>query len=95
MPEARYSAFMTDAVLSFAFLAGARLSFNYLRGADLAGADLRNAILDEALWSDTTQWPGAMAKAIKARSEEVRPGVWQVVGSGGADAAADTPRVPV
>src|SRR6266568_1642326 len=83
-----------DATLDGADLGDATLIGANLTGADLAGATLGGADLTGMLWSVHTEWPGAMAKAMKARSEEVRPGIWRVVGSGTADAEIDAPLTP-
>jgi hypothetical protein len=74
---------------------GAKLAGADLTGADLTGADLGGADLTGMLWSVHTEWPGGMAKAMKARSEEVGPGIWRVVGSGTGDAEIDAPLTPV
>ena len=103
-------AVLSGADLSQVDLHGADLSGAILRGADLTGADLTsanltNAILYEAdlsdaglvgvLWSATTRWPKDVMTAMKERSDEVRPGVWRVAGSGGADVEVGTPLVTV
>src|SRR6266568_4649321 len=85
---------LTDANLAGANLAEAILIDANLTGADLTGVTLGGADLTGMLWSVHTEWPGAMAKAMKARSEEVRPGIWRVVGSGTADAEIDAPLTP-
>jgi hypothetical protein len=81
---------LTRAILIDAYLTGADLT-----DADLTGANLYGAYLIGALWSDTTRWPGSEARRMKARSEELRPGVWRVAGSGSADAGVNIPQVPV
>jgi pentapeptide repeat protein len=86
---------LTGADLDGADLTGADLTGADLTGADLTGAILARADLTGMLWSVHTEWPGAMAKAMKARSEEVRPGIWRVVGSGTGDAEIDAPLTPV
>jgi len=73
---------------------GADLCSANLTDADLTDADLRDADLDAAnlaqvLWSSGTLWPGDMASLMRDRSEELRPGVWQVAGSGNADAETE------
>ena len=78
-----------------ALLGGARLGGADLTGADLTGAHLSDADLTAVLWSDTTQWPTGVAEDLRARSDEVQPGVWRVAGSGSANADVDTPLVPV
>jgi len=52
-----------------------------LYGADLAGADLASANLARVLWSSGTLWPEDQAPLIQDRSEELRPGVWRIVGT--------------
>ena len=89
------SADLTRALITGTNLRGARLFRADLGGADLRAADLGGADLTGVLWSDKTHWPEAVAKAMRARSEELRPGVWRVVGSGSADAEVDKPRMPV
>ena len=78
-----------------ALLGGARLGGADLTGADLTGAHLSDADLTAVLWSDTTQWSTGVAEDLRARSDEVQPGVWRVAGSGSANADVDTPLVPV
>ena len=48
-------------------------------------ADLAGANLVQVLWSSGTLWPADKASLIRDRSEELRPGVWRVVGSGKAE----------
>jgi hypothetical protein len=100
---------LRDADLRYADLSGAYLSDANFANADLSdaslsGANLSGAFLDEAnladaklvgvLWSDTTRWPKNVMMAMKKHSVEVRPGVWQVAGSGGA-VEVGTSLVPV
>jgi hypothetical protein len=40
-------------------------------------------------------WPEVKAPLMRDRSEELRPGVWRVVGSGHAGAATEDPLVSV
>jgi hypothetical protein len=47
------------------------------------------------LWSNGTLWPEVKASLMRDRSEELRPGVWRVVGSGHADAETEGPLVSV
>jgi uncharacterized protein YjbI with pentapeptide repeats len=99
------SAVLTDVVLVEANLTGAHLRGTNLRsailaGANLAGADLADAILTDAdlarvLWSSGTSWPANMASLMRNRSEELRPGIWRVIGSGNAGAETEDPLVPV
>jgi hypothetical protein len=54
---------------------------------DVSGVDLSGALIDvEALvnvvWTSDTTWPEGMAKEVRARSEEVQPGVYKVRGGG-------------
>ena len=92
---------LTGANLTGADLTGANLTGANLTDADLAGARLGGVILADAyltgmLWSAHTKWPTrGMAEFIKARSEELRPGVWRVAGAGSADAEIDVPLTPV
>ena len=105
-----YGANLANADLACADLAGADLTRADLYGADLYGAnlvgadltnaDLRDANLHDAglaqvLWSCGTLWPEVEASLMRDRSEELRPGVWRVVGSGNADAETEGPLVPV
>jgi hypothetical protein len=84
-----------DAVLTRADLYGANLTDADLTDADLGDADLGDANLAQVLWSTGTLWPGDMASLMRDRSEELRPGVWQVVGSGNADADTEDQLFPV
>jgi sigma-70-like protein len=59
-----------------------------LNRADLRGADLRGADLAGVLWSSETLWPGDMGSLMRARSEELQAGVWQVAGPGASGEAA-------
>lgn len=92
---------MTGARLRGADLTDARLTSVRLRGADLTDArlgcaDLTDANLTEVLWSGRTLWPEGMASLIQNRSEELRPGLWRVVGAGGSvDVETEDPLVPV
>jgi Pentapeptide repeats (8 copies) len=96
---------LTGADLSYVGLRGADLTGADLTSANLTSADLTNASLYEAdlsdaglvgvLWSATTRWPKDVMTAMKERSDEVRPGVWRVAGSGGADVEVGTPLVTV
>jgi hypothetical protein len=46
----------------------------------LAAATLDRANLTGVLWSEQTTWPAAMRTVMHARSEQVRPGLWRVIG---------------
>jgi Pentapeptide repeats (8 copies) len=81
--------------LSGADLAGAKLDAADLSGADLYEANLYEANLTGTLWSGSTRWPTAVAQVMRARSEEVQPGVWRVTGSGSAGAELGAPPTPV
>ncbi|MGW3312362.1 pentapeptide repeat-containing protein [Streptomyces sp. NPDC001073] len=74
---------LAGADLTGARLRGAKLVGARLRGAELAGADLSGARTDgadfaEAVWSSTTKWPGAIAGAIRDRSETAPDGTYRV-----------------
>ena len=86
---------LTRADLFRADLRGADLTDADLTDADLRAARLTGANLVEVLWSGRTLWPEEMASLMRDRSEELRPGVWRVVGSGNGEATADGPLVPV
>ncbi|MGB6577127.1 MAG: pentapeptide repeat-containing protein [Streptosporangiaceae bacterium] len=98
-------AILTRAILTGADLHHAILTRADLYGADLVGADLTHADLREAnlhdaalaqvLWSSGTLWPEVKAPLMRDRSEELRPGVWRVFGSGHADAETEDPLVSV
>ena len=80
------SANLTGADLREATLTRADLYAADLAGADLTNADLRDASLRDAnlahvLWSRGTLWPKDKAPLIQDRSEELRPGVWRIVGT--------------
>ena len=76
-------------------LYGANLVEADLTNADLRDANLHDADLAQLLWSSGTLWPEAKASLMRDRSEELRPGVWRVVGSGNADAETEGPLVTV
>ncbi len=81
-----------DANLTEADLRGADL-----RGADLSGAYLSGTRLAGAVWSadpDGTRWPDGPAQAIRARSQEIAPGIWRVTRAGTARAETG-PDLPV
>lgn len=51
-------------------------------GADLHQLDLPDLdVLDRVVWTEDTTWPAAVSGKVRARSEEIRPGVFQVRGS--------------
>ena len=74
---------------------GADLSGANLANADLRDANLHDTDLAQVLWSSGTLWPEVKASLMRDRSEELRPGVWRVVGSGNADAETEGPLVSV
>src|SRR5580704_10695634 len=90
-----YSANLIRANLYDANLAGANLNHAVLTRANLTAADLDHANLAQMLWSSGTLWPEDKASLMRERSEELRPGVWRVAGSGNADAETEGPLVPV
>ena len=57
-------------------------------GMDLSHLGLRQYldILDGVVWSDDTRWPPGGASLVATRSEEIRPGIYQV----GGDSEQDT-----
>jgi len=86
---------LRDAILTRADLYGANLVGADLTNADLRDANLHDADLAQVLWSSGTLWPEVKASLMRDRSEELRPGVWRVVGSGNADAETEGPLVSV
>jgi Pentapeptide repeats (8 copies) len=90
-----YDANLNRADLDHAVLARANLAGADLTNADLRGATLHDANLAQVLWSSGTLWPEDKASLMRDRSEELRPGVWRVVGSGTADAETEGPLAPV
>ena len=79
-----YGADLADADLASANLAGADLT-----NADLRDASLRGANLAHVLWSRGTLWPKDKAPLIQNRSEELRPGVWRIVGTNPTEATPE------
>jgi len=48
-------------------------------GADLSALDIKHLdALDGIIWTDQTTWPSHIADQIGARSEQIRPGVYQI-----------------
>jgi len=48
-------------------------------GADLSALNIKHLdALDGIIWTDQTTWPSRIADQIGARSEEIRPGVYQI-----------------
>ena len=86
---------LRDAILIRADLYGANLIGADLTNADLRDASLHDADLAQVLWSSGTLWPEVKASLMRDRSEELRPGVWRVVGSGHADAETEGPLVSI
>jgi hypothetical protein len=82
-------AILTGAILTDAVLVEANLTGAYLRATNLRGAILTGADLAQVLWSSGTLWPTDMASLIRDRSEELRPGIWRVTGSGNAGAETE------
>jgi uncharacterized protein YjbI with pentapeptide repeats len=82
---------LTGADLTRADLTGALLTGADLTGADLTGADLTRTDLTGVLWSGETSWPEDMASLMRNRSEELRPTVLRVAGSGGTGSGGDSP----
>ena len=49
-------------------------------GADLTRSDVTDlSLLTNIIWSDDTLWPPGAEPRIRARSQELRPAVYQVV----------------
>ena len=86
---------LRDAILTRADLYGTKLVGADLTNADLRDANLHDADLAQVLWSSGTFWPEVKASLMRDRSEELRPGVWRVAGSGNADAETEGPLVSV
>lgn len=51
-------------------------------GVDLSGALIDVEVLTNVIWTPGTTWPKGMAKEVRARSQEVQPGVYKVRGRG-------------
>jgi hypothetical protein len=50
-------------------------------GADLSRVDIGDpGVLDGVIWTSATVWPPGAAGQVRARSQEIRPGVFQVRG---------------
>ena len=61
-------------------------------GADLSGLEIRHLdVLDQIIWTRQTTWPPRIADQIEARSEEIRPGVYQIHFGNTSDRHALTP----
>ncbi|WP_412521140.1 pentapeptide repeat-containing protein [Actinomadura madurae] len=75
-------------MLDGANLSAAILSSANLDGAILSGARLTRANLAGVRWTvPGTRWPAGLADTMRARSREIEPGVWEVVGVNGPDRA--------
>lgn len=51
-------------------------------GADLRSVDLAGARLEGIRWSESTRWPAGRMEEIRAASDEIEPGIFQITGWG-------------
>jgi hypothetical protein len=61
-------------------------------GADLSDLEIRHLdVLDRIIWTRQTTWPPHIADQVERRSEEIRPGVFQIHFGNTSDRHARTP----